>query len=157
MLPHRKFKLSSLISIIYYNYFSQYGYPINQEDLAGTLSTFSSVVLSGLELLGVMATDSEKYGYQQLWKFVGYYLGWYQYLVYLIDIESTFYCRTSANGHLSTMATFFVPADKHPYIDSFNPSSPNSDQHLFSPNNIRTLSRDQVMRIIKMITYEKML
>ena len=82
MLPHRKFKLSSLISIIYYNYFSQYGYPINQEDLAGTLSTFSSVVLRGLELLGVMATDSEKYGYQQLWKFVGYYLGQYQSLFY---------------------------------------------------------------------------
>ena len=80
MLPHRKFKLSSLISIIYF--FSQYGYPINQEDLAGTLSTFSSVVLRGLELLGVMATDSEKYGYQQLWKFVGYYLGQYQSLFY---------------------------------------------------------------------------
>ena len=30
--------------------------------------------------------------------------------------------------------------------------SPNSDQHQFSPNNIHTISRDQVMRINKMIT-----
>ena len=39
----------------------------------------------------------------------------------------------------------------------FNPLSPNSDQHQFSPNNIHTTSRDQVMRIIKMITRGKML
>ena len=37
---------------------------------------------------------------------------------------------------------FLVPADKHPYIDSFNPLSPNSDQHQFSPDDIRTFSRD---------------
>ena len=36
------------------------------------------------------------------------------------------------------------------------PLSPNSDQHQFSPDNIRTLSRDMVMRINKMITKEKM-
>ena len=38
----------------------------------------------------------------------------------------------------------------------FNPLSPNSDQHQFSPDNIRTLSRDTVIRINKMITKEKM-
>ena len=37
-----------------------------------------------------------------------------------------------------------------------NPLSPNSDQHQFSPNNIYTMSRDNVMRINKMITLEKM-
>ena len=31
----------------------------------------------------------------------------------------------------------------------FNPLSPNSDQHQFSPNNIHTLSKDKVMRINK--------
>ena len=36
-----------------------------------------------------------------------------------------------------------------------NPSSPNGDQHQFSPNDIHTLSRDKVMRIIKIITKEK--
>ena len=34
----------------------------------------------------------------------------------------------------------------------FNPLSPNSDQHQFSPNNIHTLSRDEVMRIKKVVT-----
>ena len=38
-----------------------------------------------------------------------------------------------------------------------NPLGPNFDQHQFSPNNIDTLSRDQVMRIYEMITKEKML
>ena len=33
-----------------------------------------------------------------------------------------------------------------------NTSSPNGDQHQFSPNNIHTLSRDKVMRINEMIT-----
>ena len=33
-----------------------------------------------------------------------------------------------------------------------NPLSPNSDQHQFSPNNIHTMSRDEVMRLNKMIT-----
>ena len=35
---------------------------------------------------------------------------------------------------------------------TFNPSSPNSDQHHFSPNDIHRLSRDEVIRINKMIT-----
>ena len=42
-------------------------------------------------------------------------------------------------------------------IRLFNPLSPNSDQHEFSPNNISTLSREMVMRVNKMITKEKML
>ena len=35
---------------------------------------------------------------------------------------------------------------------SFTPLSPNGDQNQFSPNNIHTLSRDNVMRIYEMIT-----
>ena len=35
---------------------------------------------------------------------------------------------------------------------SINPLSPNSDLHQFSPNDIRTLSRNWVMRINKMIS-----
>ena len=34
----------------------------------------------------------------------------------------------------------------------FNPSSPNSDQHQFSPKGIHTLAREKVMRVNKMIT-----
>ena len=42
-------------------------------------------------------------------------------------------------------------------IKAFNPISPNSEQHQFPSNNIHTLSRDEVMRINKMITKVKML
>ena len=35
---------------------------------------------------------------------------------------------------------------------SINPLIPNSDQHQFSPNDIHTMSRDEVVRIEKMIT-----
>ena len=41
-------------------------------------------------------------------------------------------------------------------IKPFNPLSPNSEQHQFSSNNIQRLSRDEVMRINKMITKVKM-
>ena len=36
--------------------------------------------------------------------------------------------------------------------ETINPLSPSSDQQQFSPNNIHTLSWDEVMRINKMIT-----
>ena len=38
-----------------------------------------------------------------------------------------------------------------------NPLSPNGEQHQFSPNNIHTLSRKNVMKIYEMITKEQML
>ena len=41
------------------------------------------------------------------------------------------------------------------YNQLFNPLSPNSDQHQFSPQDIRTLAREKVMRVYKMITKEK--
>ena len=39
----------------------------------------------------------------------------------------------------------------------FNPLSPNSDQHQFSPDNIHMLPRGMVIRVNKMISKEKML
>ena len=39
----------------------------------------------------------------------------------------------------------------------FNPLSPDTDQHQFSPNNIHMLPREMIMRVNKMITKEKML
>ena len=37
-----------------------------------------------------------------------------------------------------------------------NPFNPKSDQHLFSPNNVTTFSREKVMRIYKIITKEEL-
>jgi squalene cyclase len=51
------------------------GLPINQEDLAGTLMTFSVVTLEALRLLGVPFTAEEGDAWLHAWKVVGYFLG----------------------------------------------------------------------------------
>lgn len=51
------------------------GEPLNQEDLAGTLMTFSIVVLDGLEKLGVQVSREEQEAWLHAWKVVGHFLG----------------------------------------------------------------------------------
>ena len=57
---------------------------------------------------------------------------------------------------MNTKNYLFVSEGRNPPL--LNPLSPNGDQHQFSPNDIHTLLRDQVMRInkLKMIIKEKM-
>jgi hypothetical protein len=52
-----------------------YGLPVNQEDLAGTLMAFSHIVLDGLEKLGVELTDQDRMGYLHCWSVIGHLLG----------------------------------------------------------------------------------
>ena len=60
--------------------------------------------------------------------------------------------------HLSNTRVYYHPGYyTSGELKALNPLSPNGDQHQFSPNNIHTLSRDNVMRIYEMITKEKML
>lgn len=54
---------------------SQWGAPINQHDMAGTLLLFSLAVIVGLESLGMHIADEEAESYIQLWRFVGHVLG----------------------------------------------------------------------------------
>ncbi|HWL85594.1 MAG TPA: oxygenase MpaB family protein [Polyangiaceae bacterium] len=54
---------------------STYGEPINQEDLAGTLLTFSLLVLDGLRKIGVNFSDEEEIGYLEAWHHVGLIVG----------------------------------------------------------------------------------
>jgi hypothetical protein len=51
------------------------GCPINQEDLAGTLLTFSFLVLDGLRKIGAELTDEDERGYLELWRQIGGILG----------------------------------------------------------------------------------
>ena len=52
----------------------------------------------------------------------------------------------------------FLEAELQEDWEQVNPLSPNSDQQQISPNDIHTLSWDEVMRIYnKMITQEKIL
>lgn len=51
------------------------GAPINQEDLIGTLMTFSIVVLEGIDKLGVDVSGPEADAWLHYWKVVGHLLG----------------------------------------------------------------------------------
>jgi hypothetical protein len=54
---------------------TNYGIPINQQDMAGTLQSFSSLIVDGLEELGIELTDREKDAYVHLWRVVGHIMG----------------------------------------------------------------------------------
>ena len=51
------------------------GVPINQEDLLGTLMTFSWIILDGLARLGVVLTAQEQQAYLEAWLVVGQLMG----------------------------------------------------------------------------------
>lgn len=54
---------------------ASWGEPLNQEDLAGTLLTFSILVLDGLRKIGVELEPGEASGYLEVWKHIGAMLG----------------------------------------------------------------------------------
>lgn len=58
-----------------------YDTPINQEDLAGTLMTFSRVVLDGLERLGAVTTEAQRASYLYAWRAIGSVMGVHQELI----------------------------------------------------------------------------
>jgi hypothetical protein len=51
------------------------GVPINQEDLAGTLMTFSFVVMEGLERLNIQLSAAERAAYLHAWQVIGRIMG----------------------------------------------------------------------------------
>lgn len=53
----------------------QLGVPINQEDLLGTLMTFTWLILDGLSRLGVRLTVTEQQAYLDTWLMVGALMG----------------------------------------------------------------------------------
>lgn len=53
----------------------QLGVPINQEDLLGTLMTFTWLILDGLHRLGVTLTPQEQQAYLETWLVVGQLMG----------------------------------------------------------------------------------
>lgn len=54
---------------------SEFGLPVNQEDLAGTLMSFSWVVMDGLDKLGVSLSESDREAYLHCWLVAGHLLG----------------------------------------------------------------------------------
>jgi hypothetical protein len=53
----------------------EFGEPINQEDLAGTLLTFSLVVIDGLRKIGAPVSPASERGYFAVWCHIGALLG----------------------------------------------------------------------------------
>lgn len=53
----------------------KYGEPINQQDMAGTLQSFSTLIIEGLEKMSIDLTEEEKEGYYHCWRVVGYVMG----------------------------------------------------------------------------------
>ncbi len=52
-----------------------WGYPVNQEDMAGTNMAFSWIVLKGLEKMGVNVDKSYEKAYLNTWNVIGFFLG----------------------------------------------------------------------------------
>jgi hypothetical protein len=53
----------------------KYGEPINQMDLAGTLMSFSAMVLNGLKQMGVKLKPFEEEAYYHCWRVTGHFMG----------------------------------------------------------------------------------
>jgi squalene cyclase len=54
---------------------SDLGLPINQEDLAGTLMTFSVVLLDAVKRAGEQVSDDDEAAFLHLWRVAGHFLG----------------------------------------------------------------------------------
>jgi len=59
----------------------EWGEPINQEDMAGTLMTFSYVVLEGMKALRIELTPEQQDAWMYAWKAVGRILGVHERLL----------------------------------------------------------------------------
>jgi hypothetical protein len=56
-------------------YLPEFGLPVNQEDLAGTLMSFSWIGIDGLAKLEVPLTDDDRHAYIHCWNVIGHLLG----------------------------------------------------------------------------------
>lgn len=54
---------------------AELGLPINQQDMAGTLMSFSALILEGLEALGDKISDIERECYIHCWNVIGHIFG----------------------------------------------------------------------------------
>lgn len=54
---------------------AEWGLPINQEDMAGTLLSFVTPMIDGLEKLGIELSPAQKDSYLHCWNVIGHFLG----------------------------------------------------------------------------------
>ena len=58
-----------------YNWDYSNGEPINQQDMAGTLQSFSSLIIEGLGQMNIELSEEEKQAYYHLWHVIGHIIG----------------------------------------------------------------------------------
>lgn len=54
---------------------AEFGLPVNQEDLAGTLMVFAYLILEGLDRLAIDTTPPQRQGFLETWKVIGRLMG----------------------------------------------------------------------------------
>lgn len=72
----------------------EYGLPINQEDMAGTLLTFSVIVTEGLRRLRIELDVDQQEAYLHAWRVIGYAMGVHPELIPANVIEARILMRT---------------------------------------------------------------
>lgn len=87
-----------------------WGVPINQEDLAGTLMTFSTEILVGMHRFRIPVSDAEEQAYLHAWKVVGHLMGVHPDLLPhnphdAYDLAETIFQRQRGPSEASTTLT----------------------------------------------------
>ncbi|NJR12331.1 DUF2236 domain-containing protein [bacterium] len=103
---------------------NEWGIPINQVDLAGTMLSFSTTVLQCMERSSIILTAQEKEAYLHLWKVIGYLLGIEEALmprdyadsVDLMDTTLKLNHEASAAGQLLTKVLVKFLDDRIPFL-----------------------------------------
>lgn len=125
---------------------SNWGAPINQEDLAGTLLSFSYLPIASLKKLGVKVLPEEAEAYLHAWNVVGHIMGVYSDLLpgnmdeakELVDLIGERNFEASVAGREMTAAL----------IEMVDETLPGSIFKGFPATMIRFLNGDQVADIV---------
>jgi len=62
-------------------WYNEWGFPVNQEDMAGTNLSFSLIAVRGLRKLGITVSYDEQQAFIHLWNVIGYLLGLDEHLL----------------------------------------------------------------------------
>ncbi len=81
------------------NWNTDWGLPVNQEDMAGTNLSFSLIVVRGLRKIGYKISYVEQQNFMHLWNVIGSLLGLKQTLIFENGAEAIHLEKTIRNRH----------------------------------------------------------
>jgi len=83
---------------------AEFGLPVNQEDLTGTLMAFSWISLDGLRRIGVQLTQEEWDAYLHCWQVVGHQLGIRDDMIPADNVSAEALCQAIARRQFGPCA-----------------------------------------------------